>query len=67
MIGVFVGFSRIFLIGILILKGSLRDVFISRSGLNKGLSDFVPPSSMLSVPVSISQQVAVSYHSLREN
>jgi hypothetical protein len=33
MIGVFVGFSRIFLLGILILKGSLRDVFISRSAL----------------------------------
>jgi hypothetical protein len=33
MIGVFVGFSRIFLLGILFLKGSLRDVFISRSAL----------------------------------
>jgi hypothetical protein len=32
-IGAFVGFSSIFLMGILILKGSLRDVFISRSAL----------------------------------
>jgi hypothetical protein len=29
MIGVFVGFSRIFLLGILIFKGLIRDVFIS--------------------------------------
>jgi uncharacterized membrane protein len=33
MIDVFVSFSRIFLLGILILKGSLRDVFTSRSAL----------------------------------
>jgi hypothetical protein len=33
MIGAFVGFSRIFLLGILIFKGSLCDVFISRSAL----------------------------------
>jgi hypothetical protein len=32
-VGVFVGFSRIFLLGILIFKGSLRDAFISRSAL----------------------------------
>jgi hypothetical protein len=33
MIVVFVGFSRIFLLGSLILKGSLLDVFISRSAI----------------------------------
>jgi hypothetical protein len=33
MTGVFVGFSRIFLLGILIVKDSMRDVFISRSAL----------------------------------
>jgi hypothetical protein len=33
MIGVFVGFSRIILLWILILKGSLRDVFKRRSAL----------------------------------
>jgi hypothetical protein len=33
-IGVFVGFSRIFLLAILIFKGlTLRDVFVSRSAL----------------------------------
>jgi hypothetical protein len=31
--GLFVGFSRIFLLGILIFKGSLREVFVSSSAL----------------------------------
>jgi hypothetical protein len=35
MIGVFVAFPCVFLPGILIFKGSLRDVFISRSALKR--------------------------------
>jgi hypothetical protein len=47
-IGVFVGFSSIFLLGILIFKGTLRDVFISRSVL-KGESSAVIMALCISV------------------